>query len=164
VRDIIAGLLALALVIVALLLGGALDLYRRRRASARAAALSAGRRIVAEVPAGADLTFVTEDNERLYYADLAIEKAAIRAVQVLVNGSPIATRVSSRFPEAGLSPASAFDDRPEGIIRDRWDVAIDTIGGLVRIECGAIRERVSQEIARAIFDAISADLARRENA
>jgi hypothetical protein len=33
--------------------------------------------------------------------------------------------------------------------------------GMVLIECGAIRERVSQELARAIFDAIKRDVERR---
>jgi hypothetical protein len=48
----------------------------------------------------------------------------------------------------------AFDDHPEGIVRDRWDVAIETADGAVMVECGAIRERVSQELARKIFDAV----------
>ena len=35
--------------------------------------------------------------------------------------------------------------------------------GTTLIECGAIRERVSQELARAIFEAIKADLERRDH-
>jgi hypothetical protein len=34
--------------------------------------------------------------------------------------------------------------------------------GTTLIECGAIRERVSQELARTIFDAIKADLEMRD--
>ena len=49
----------------------------------------------------------------------------------------------------------SFDDRPEGIARDRWDVAIETVNGTILVECGAVRERVSQELARK-------DLRRRE--
>jgi hypothetical protein len=161
-REVVAGLIAVALLVFALLLMTALQIYRRRRESARAAAERHGRRLVAELPAGVDLVLVTEDRDRLYYGDRAIEKADIRAVQVLVNGSPIASRVSRRFPEAGLMPPTTFEPEPEGILRDRWDVAIDTSGGLVLIECGAIRERVSQEIARAIFDAVSAAIEDRE--
>jgi hypothetical protein len=164
VRDLVAGLIAIGLVIFALLLATALQIYRHRRESARAAALRQGQRLIAELPAGADLVLVTEDPDRFYYGARAIEKAGVRAVQVLVNGSPIASRVSRRFPEAGLSPATTFDAGAEGILRDRWDVALDTAGGVVVIECGAIRERVSQEIARAIFEAVSADIGRREQA
>jgi len=46
--------------------------------------------------------------------------------------------------------------------RDRWDVAVETLRGTTLIECGAIRERVSQELARTIFDAIRSDLERRD--
>ena len=56
----------------------------------------------------------------------------------------------------------AFDDRPEGIARDRWDVAIEALSGTLLIECGAIRERVSQELARTIFDRVKSDLERRD--
>ena len=43
---------------------------------------------------------------------------------------------------------------PDGIARDRWDVAIETVQGTILVECGAVRERVSQELARKIFDAV----------
>ena len=78
----------------------------------------------------------------------------ITAVRVLINGAPIATVTSRRRPTDAGSPLAAFEDRPEGIARDRWDVAIDTVTGTVLVECGAIRERVSQELARAVFDAV----------
>ncbi|MBI4475771.1 MAG: hypothetical protein HY654_01280 [Acidobacteria bacterium] len=53
------------------------------------------------------------------------------------------------------------DDRPEGIARDRWDVAIETAQRTWLVECGAIRERVSQELARKIYEAVKADMERR---
>jgi hypothetical protein len=60
-----------------------------------------------------------------------------------------------------MQPTS-FEDRPEGIARDRWDVAVEALNGTLLIECGAIRERVSQELARAIFDRIKTDMERRD--
>jgi len=85
------------------------------------------------------------------------------AVRVLINGAPIASHLSSRRKsDTPLHPTS-FEDRPEGIARDRWDVAVETEGGTTLIECGAIRERVSQELARAIFEAIKADVERRDH-
>jgi hypothetical protein len=39
-------------------------------------------------------------------------------------------------------------------------VAIETDTGVTLVECGAIRERVSQELARRIYDAIRLELER----
>ena len=87
-----------------------------------------------------------------------IRKASVTAVRVLINGAPIA-EVMSRSHAAGVGGRHAgWEDRPEGIARDRWDVEIDTVEGTILIECGAIRERVSQELARAVFDAACAML------
>ena len=80
------------------------------------------------------------------------------AVRVLINGSPIAAVVSPRWQSAGIGQPTAFEDRPDGIARDRWDVAIETVNGTILVECGAIRERVSQELARKIFDAVRATI------
>ena len=121
-----------------------------------------GRTIVAELPAGDDLVLFSEDNTRFYYGDDSIDKDLIRSVRLLVNGAAIATAVSQRcMPQASVPAASeVVDDRVEGIARDRWDVAIDTEKGTTVVQCGAIRERVSQEIARAIFGAIKTAIER----
>jgi hypothetical protein len=159
-RDLFAALAAVFLLLVALVLTVALQRYRYRRERARASEHAMGRRIVAELPAGADLVLVTEDAHRFYYGDREIDKDLIRAVRVLINGSPIAAYVSRRYPGADLDPPTAFEDRPEGIARDRWDVAVETWSGTILVECGAIRERVSQELARRIFDAMKAAVER----
>ena len=70
------------------------------------------------------------------------------------NGVPIAALVSLKHADAAARHPTTFEDHPEGIARDRWDVAIETTDDTVLVECGAIRERVSQELARAIFDAV----------
>jgi hypothetical protein len=41
-------------------------------------------------------------------------------------------------------------------------VAVETVAGTVLIECGSIREQVSQELARAVFEAIKDDMERRD--
>ena len=61
-----------------------------------------------------------------------------------------------------LQATRCFEDRADGIARDRWDVAVETIAGTVLIECGAIRERVSQELARAVFEAVRNDMEERD--
>src|SRR2546426_360985 len=63
--------------------------------------------------------------------------------------------------DRGTGAPGVIDDRLEGILRDRWDVAVEKVTGTVLVECGAIRERVSQELARKIFDAIKTELEQR---
>ncbi len=163
-RDAVAGLVALALLFVALSLSTTLHWARRRRADARADEEHAGRRIIAEIPGDEDLVLFTEDASCFHYGPRSVEKTAIGAVRVLINGSPIAAYVSQRHPRAAAVHPTSFEDRPEGIARDRWDVAIEATGGTLLLECGAIRERVSQELARAIFDAVKRDLESRDAA
>lgn len=161
-RDVIAGLVALALLVAAASLATTLHAYRRRRQKARDSERALGRTIIAEIPAGDDLVLVSQDAVRFYYGEESIDKDLIVAVRVLINGAPIASYVSRRHEaSAGRQPTS-FADRPEGIARDRWDVAVETVTGTMLVECGAIRERVSQELARKVFDAIKTDLERRD--
>ena len=153
-RDLVAWLAAGGLAFFALSLLTTLHFYRQRHARARAAEIERGRTIIVELPTDPELTLFTEDAEHFYYGTQAIEKDVIMAVRVLINGSPIAAHVSPRWQSVQNVQPASFEDRPEGIARDRWDVAIETVNGSVLVECGAIRERVSQELARKIFDAV----------
>src|SRR6266550_1858170 len=145
-RDLIAGLVAATLVFVALSLLTTLHFYRRRHQRARQAEIDRGRTIVVELPTDPELTLFTEDAEHFYYGAQAIDKQEITAVRVLINGSPIAAAVSPRWQSSEQRQPTSFEDRPEGIARDRWDVAIETLAEAVLVECGAVRERVSQEL------------------
>src|SRR4051794_31109926 len=153
-RDLFAALVALALLGAAASLATTLQTYRRRRHRARDSEQALGRTIVAEIPDASDLTLFSEDASRFYYGEQSIDKDLIVAARVLINGSPIAATLSPRHRGASDRHPTSFDDRPEGIARDRWDVAIETVTGTVLVECGAIRERVSQELARTIYDAV----------
>ena len=164
-RDAVAALAAAALIFFALSLLTSLHFYRKRHRAAREEELARGRSIVVELPTDPELTLFTEDAEHFYYGATPIDKNEIAAVRVLINGSPIAAFVSPRWESAAerLQPTS-FDDRPEGIARDRWDVAIETVNprqGTILVECGAVRERVSQELARKVFDAVKTALEKR---
>lgn len=160
-RDAVAALVAAALIFFALSLLTSLHFYRKRQQKARADELARGRTIVVELPTDPELTLFTEDAEHFYYGATPIDKNTIVAVRVLINGSPIAAFVSPRWEKAQHLQPTAFDDRPEGIARDRWDVAIETVDTTMLVECGAVRERVSQELARKVFDAVKADLEKR---
>ena len=160
-RDAVAALVAAALIFFALSLLTSLHFYRKRHRKAREQELARGRTIVVELPTDPELTLFTEDAEHFYYGATAIDKNEIMAVRVLINGSPIAAFVSPRWETAQHRQPTSFEDRPEGIARDRWDVAIETINavsGTILVECGAVRERVSQELARKVFDAVKRDL------
>jgi hypothetical protein len=160
-RDLIAGLVAFGLLLVAASLATTLHFYRRRRQRFRDSQLAQGRTIIAEIPASDDLVLFAEDDTHFHYGGQPIDKDTVTAVHVLINGSPIAAVVSRRAKSAGPAPVTTFEDRPEGIARDRWDVAIETTSGATLIECGAIRERVSQELARAVFEAVKRDIEQR---
>ena len=82
-------------------------------------------------------------------------------MRVLINGAPIAAVASTRHLRGATVQPTSFADHVEGIARDRWDVAIETTAGTTLVECGAIRERVSQELARAIFESVRQDVERR---
>lgn len=161
-RDVLAGVVVLVLLVTAASLGTTLQAYRRRRSRARDSENALGRAIIVEIPAQDDLVLFSEDGTRFYYGDRSIDKDLIVAARVLINGSPIASYLSRRHARSADRAPTRFDDHPEGIARDRWDVALETVTGTTIVECGAIRERVSQELARAVFDAVKRDMERRD--
>jgi hypothetical protein len=161
-RDLVAAIVAIALLLWAASLATSLRASRRLRQRRLDAERALGRTIIAEIPAADDLVLVSADASRFYYRDRSIDKDLIIAVRVLINGAPIAAYVSRQHRSDAVRPVTGVEDRPEGIARDRWDVAVETVTGTTLIECGAIRERVSQELARKVFDAIKAELERRD--
>jgi hypothetical protein len=160
-RDLVAFVIAILLLLLAASLATTLTAYRRRRQRARDSERALGRNVIVEIPGEDDLVLFSEDHVRFYYGERSIDKDLVVAVRVLINGAPIAAAASTRFGPRDQPQPTAFEDRPEGIARDRWDVAIEAINGTTLVECGAIRERVSQELARAVFDAVRRDIERR---
>ena len=159
-RDIVAALVAIGLILFAASLATTLRIYRRRRQRARDSEGALGRTIIAELPTAEDLVLFSEDDVRFYYGDRSIDKDLIAAVRVLINGAPIAASLSPQHPGAAARHPTSFEDRPEGIARDRWDVAIETVADTILVECGAIRERVSQELARTVYEAVKRSIER----
>ena len=156
-RDLIAWFVAAFLLATAASLASTLRYYRLRRQRATDFQRVRGRRIIAELPITDDLVYFTEDTTHFYYGERSINKSQIQIAQVLINGSPIA-EVSAQHQTSRIVKPPIFIDQPEGILRDRWDVMIETESGDILVECGAVRERVSQELARKIFDAIKATI------
>ena len=148
-RDLVAGIVALLLLLAAASLATTLRAFRRRRQRARDSERALGRTIIAELPTADDLVLVSED-ARFYYGDRVDRQGSDRrrpgADQRRADrGRDVAT---PHARERRLEQADQLRRSARGIARDRWDVAIETVTGTVLIECGAIRERVSQELAR----------------
>lgn len=162
IRDVFAFVIAMVLLFAAARLATTLQDYRRTRQRARDSERALGRTVIVEIPGEDDLVLFSEDDARFYYGERSIDKDLIVAGRVLINGAPIAAVVSSRLAAAEARHPTSFEDQPEGIARDRWDVAIESLNGTTLVECGAIRERVSQELARAVFDAVKRDVERRD--
>ena len=164
-RDLVAGAVALGLFLFALGLISTLRFHRRARERERRALLAAGRRVVAEIPTPDGLALFAADDTHFYWRDRPVAKQDVGRVGILINGAPLATHAAPghETDDAGdVDPAAL--ERPEGIAHDRWDVLIGTDAGDVLVECGSVRERVSQELARAVFEAVKADIERREAA
>jgi len=157
-RDLIAGLVAFGLFLFALGLASTLRHHRRSRERERHELLATGRTVIAEIPTENGLTLFIGDKDHFRWGEATIAKNDIQLVKVLINGSPIASYNASQFPLTDPENTKLLADRPEGIAHDRWDVLVKTESADTLIECGSIRERVSQELARRVFDAVKADM------
>jgi hypothetical protein len=113
--------------------------YRLRRVPSRFRT-RVGRTIIAEIPAGDDLVLVSTDPVRFHYGEQSIDKD---------RSSPFGCRTDRRRRLHLTSPSRSSDASADQLrrssegIRDRWDVAVETVVTTL-IECGSIRERVSQ--------------------
>ena len=84
-RDVLAGVIALLLLVIAASLATTLTAFRRRRLRARDSERALGRTIVAEIPADDDLRLFSEDKVRFHYGEVSVDKDLIVAVRVLNN-------------------------------------------------------------------------------
>ena len=153
-RDVVFAVLAVFLLFVALGLATSLTGARRRRQQQQQTIASRGQTILAEIPTGDGITFFTSDDEAFHHGERRIPKDSIRAARVLINGAQIAASVAPGYTDTQATPTDLVDDRPEGLSRDRWDVSIEFGSETVLVECGAIRERISQDLARHVFAAV----------
>jgi hypothetical protein len=162
-RDLVAVVVVVVLVVFALSMATSLQWYRRSHAKSSRSVQSRGQSILAESPASEGLRFFTEDADAFNWMERSIPKHEIRAARVLISGAPISVSVSTRFAESPALDAVDVEAKTDGFMRDRWDVAIDLRDETLLVECGAIRERVSQELARQVFDAIRRDIEARDS-
>ena len=158
-RDLIGIAVVVVLVFAALRMATALQGYRRGHQQRRERLDTEGRSIVAEVPVPDGLLFFAEDAGAFYWGERRIPKPAIKSVQVRFGDVPLSTARAQRFGGPEAAGPDAGGGVPEVHERAAWDVSIETTGDTVVVACGAIREHVSQELARRIFDKVSQAIA-----
>ena len=144
-----AGLVLLVFVWRAFRLAMALRYERLLRDEARRAEEGRGRRVVAEVPSHeGDVYLFLESPEAFEWRGQRVAKAEIRGCRLLLNGGLMATaaRPGVTLPDPGAP--EAFEGR------ERWDVRLHTSSGDLDVPCGMLREGVSREAARAVFEAV----------
>lgn len=161
-RDLIAGLIALGLFVFALRLASTLRFHRRDRQRERDELSTAGRSVLAEIPTRDGLELFVADDTHFFWQNTTIAKDRIGLVRVLINGTPLASYSAQRFAADDPGDSGSFTDRPEGIAHDRWDVLIRADADTL-VECGSVRERVSQALARRVFDAVRDDMEHRDS-
>ena len=152
-RDLLAVALVVLLVLLALSMATTLRWRYRDHERTRRKLHDEGRRVVAEVPVDDRLEFFSEDAGAFYWAGRTIPKREIRAAQLLISGAPLATVRARRGGESAAADPPDGASAPE-VERERWDVAIEAGRERVLVECGSIRQQVSQELARGVFDAV----------
>ena len=160
-RDLIAGLIAPGLFFFALGLASTLRFHRRDRQRERDELAASGRSVLAEIPTKDGLELFVADDVHFYWRNTTIVKDRIGLVRVLINGTPLASYSAQRFPTGDPGDSGSFADRPDGIAHDRWDVLIRADADTL-VECGSVRERVSQALARRVFDAVRFDMEHRD--
>ena len=149
-RDLLAVSLVVLLVLLALSMATTLRWRYRDHARVRRQLRDRGRTVVAEVPVEDRLEFFSEDAEAFYWSGQTIPKGAIRAAQLLISGAPLSTVRARR----AAGPETAEAAGAEAVERERWDVAIETDRERILVACGSIRQQVSQELARSVFEAV----------
>jgi hypothetical protein len=119
------------------------------REDERRAMEARGRRVVAEVPShSGEVYLFIEDADGFEWQGHALRKADISGCRLLLNGGLMATATR---PGLSLPDPSAPEDF-EG--RERWDVRLYSAQGVFDVPCGMLREGVSREAARAVFQAV----------
>ena len=145
-RDLLAVGLVLLLVLLALSMATTLRWRFRDHERIRRRLRDAGRTVVAEVPVDDRLEFFSEDAAAFYWTDRTIPKQTI-------SGAPLAT-VRARRAGGTETPDATEGTGVDTVERERWDVAIDTDAGRIMVACGSIRQQVSQDLARSVFEAV----------
>jgi hypothetical protein len=123
------------------------------REGTRRAEEARGHRVIAEIPsAEGELSLFVDAGDAFAWQDRSVLKNDLLGCRLLLNGAAIA---SMARPETSIPEAALLEDY-EG--RERWDVRVYAVTGVWDVPCGTLREGVSRDTARAVFEAVSTAL------
>ena len=117
-RDVVAGLVAAALVFVALSLLTTLHFYRRRQQRVRQTEIDRGRTIIVELPTDPELTLFTEDAGHFYYGAQPIDSKtgkASKSGDITAEGT-LASYGQTMLAAVGVAPADISKDVTKGTV------------------------------------------------
>lgn len=150
-RDLLAILVVLVLVAVALGMATTLHWYRRGHQRRRLELTAKGHTIIADIPVADGLAFFSEDADAFHWARRRLPKNEITAAQLLISGAPLSSVRARRCP---APPVKATAPGSPTVERERWDVLIELSEEEILVECGSIRQQVSQEMARRVYESV----------
>lgn len=124
------------------------------REAERLALEAAGRRLVAELPDHEGvLVLFFEDAAAFRWGERALSKDQILGLRLMLNGRVVDERARTGFELPAVGWEQEFDGR------ERWDVLVHRSDGRrLDIPCGSLREGVSREAARQVFEAMAKTL------
>jgi hypothetical protein len=125
------------------------------REEAREAMEAGGRRVVAEVPTRkGELELFAEDAETYFWTAHTIPKSGITGARLLLNSGVMAAsaRAGTRLPDPEIP--TEYEGREHWIVRVYRGTEPP-----VDVDCGTIREGVSRDAARAVYEAVARLLA-----
>jgi hypothetical protein len=123
------------------------------REEARRRQLETGRRVVAELPLPEGVVFFVEDAEGFSWGGAGAARRELAGARLLLNSAVVS---AAARPGAALPEPPAPEEEPG---REKWEVmAYLRDGRALTVRCGSVREGVSREAARAVFEALRKEL------
>jgi hypothetical protein len=147
--ELLAAILLVGTLFVAFRFAMGLRWARLMREKALFEELERGRRLIAEVPTpSGEIELFLADASGFYWAGEELSKHELVGARLLLNGAVMreCRRPDTRLPEA--EPPEDYEGR------ERWEVLAFRSQGTLLIPCGSLREGVSREAAREVFDAL----------
>jgi hypothetical protein len=123
------------------------------REDERRAQEATGRRVLAELPLDEGVILFLEDRAGFYWSGVEVRKRRLSGARLFLNDAVMAAVSRDDAPLPAVPPPNP--DSYDG--SERWSVRLHLDDGtLADVPCGRLREGVSREAARQVFEAARA--------